>query len=235
MSMVCTRVVLALMAFLGLVGCSAVGGFNPDPAPGVTLAGSWILDRAASEDPQPVLAKLRPKPRRDLGPDELDSQSNGPPEGQQGGSRGGGRGGRGGPPPNPAYRNNNDAFTHGQVIKALNADLARAESLTISQGPQLFSMDYGAGVRSFTPGLKSVVGADWGVADQSSGWKGKQYIIEIKPQTGVASVEKYSLSSDGKRLLEELRLGGGEFPVAELKRVYDRTDKPIPRSAPSND
>jgi hypothetical protein len=91
-------------------------------------------------------------------------------------------------------------------------------------------------VRSFTPGAKSVVGADWGVADQSSGWKGKDYVIEVKPQTGVADIEKYSLSEDGKHLIEQLRLGGGEFPVVQLKRVYDHTDKPLPRAAfPFND
>jgi hypothetical protein len=135
-----------------------------------------------------------------------------------------------------AYRNNNDAYTHTTVIKALRADMARAESVTIHQTPDRFSLDYGVMVRSFTPGAVSVVGADWGVADQSSGWKGKDFVIEVKPQTGVADIEKYSLSDDGKHLVEQLRLGGGEFPVVQLKRVYDHTDKPSPRAAfPSND
>ena len=134
------------------------------------------------------------------------------------------------------YRNGNEAYLHTTVIKALHADLARAEAFTIRQTADRFSIDYGSMVRSFTPGSVSVVGADWGVADQSSGWKGKQFVIEIKPQAGVADVEKYSLSADGKQLIQELRLGGGEFPVVELKRVYDHTSRPLPRAGlPSND
>ena len=80
------------------------------------------------------------------------------------------------------------------------------------------------------------MGASWGVADQSSGWKGKNYVIATKPQTGVASIETFSLSKDGRQLLEELELGGGGgFPAAKLKLVYDRSDKPLPRSLPLSD
>jgi hypothetical protein len=79
------------------------------------------------------------------------------------------------------------------------------------------------------------VSAAWGVADQSSGWKGKEFVIQVKPQTGVASVEKYSLADDGKRLIEELHLGGGDFPSVKLKRVYDHTDRPLPRALPTNE
>jgi hypothetical protein len=134
-----------------------------------------------------------------------------------------------------AYRNNNDAYTHTTVIKTLQADLARAQNLTIRQAPDRFSLDYGSSVRTFTPGAVSVVSAAWGVADQSSGWKGKEFVIQVKPQTGVASIEKFSLADDGKRLIEELHLGGGDFPAVKLKRVYDHTDKPLPRAMPTNE
>jgi hypothetical protein len=133
------------------------------------------------------------------------------------------------------YRNNNDAYTHMTVIKTLMADLARAPSLTIHQSPERFSLDYGSSVRTFTPGAVSVVSAAWGVADQSSGWKGREFVIQVKPQTGVASVERYTLSDDGKRLIEELRLGGGDFPSVQLKRVYDHTDRPLPRGLPTDE
>jgi hypothetical protein len=134
-----------------------------------------------------------------------------------------------------AYRNNNDAYTHSTVMKMLLADLARAESLTIRQDPDRFALDYGGAVRTFTPGAVSVVSASWGVADQSSGWKGREYVIHVKPQMGVASVESFSLTEDGKHLVEELHLGGGEFPGVKLKRVYDRADHPVPRDVPTND
>ena len=70
---------------------------------------------------------------------------------------------------------------------------------------------------------------------RAPGWKGRDFVIQVKPQTGVASYERYSLSEDGRQLSEELQLGGGEYPSVKLKRVYDRTDKPLPRAVPNND
>ena len=245
------EITLAVLAGATLAGCGGVSRLDPTPSKSIDLSGSWVLDHAASEDPKPLLDKLRPKPaprRWDTPPDDgtgLGDDSGDSGGGQQGGGQPGGGGGGGGrsrrgggggqSQPTMAYRNNNDAYTHSTVIKMLQADLARAENLTIRQSPEKFSLDYGSTVRNFTPGSVSVVSAAWGVADQSSGWKGKDFIIHVKPQTGVASVEKYTLSDDGKRLTEELSLGGGEFPSVKLKRVYDHTDRPLPRAAPTND
>ena len=229
----------SLAAGVVLAGCG-VARLDENPSKSVDMSGSWVLNRAASDDPKPLLDKLRPKPVNNRGwgapPDDGTGDETGPPDGggQQGG---GGRSRRGGGQQQPqmVYRNNNDAFTHGNVIRMLQADLARAGAITIRQSPDRFSIDYGSGVRSFTPGSVSVVSASWGVADQSSGWKGRDFVIQVKPQTGVASYERYSLSEDGRQLTEELQLGGGEFPSVKLKRVYDRTDKPLPRAVPTND
>jgi hypothetical protein len=120
-------------------------------------------------------------------------------------------------------------------MKMLQADLARADSLTIRQAPERFTLDYGSVVRNFTPGAVSVVSAAWGVADQSSGWKGQQFVIQVKPQMGVASVETFGLADGGKHLVEELHLGGGEFPAVKLKRVYERADHRAPRDVPTSD
>ncbi|HEV7441632.1 MAG TPA: hypothetical protein VGO18_03495 [Steroidobacteraceae bacterium] len=249
MSIVGTReITLAVVASVALAGCGSVGRFDPSPAHTVDLSGSWTLDRTLSDDPKPIIEKLRPQPAKhgwDRPPDDELEDDTGPPEGggRQGGGGGGGRGGggsrRGGSQsqgqPQVAYRNNNDAYTHSTVMKMLLADLARAESLTIRQDPDRFTLDYGGAVRNFTPGAVSVVSASWGVADQSSGWKGREYVIHVKPQMGVASVESFSLTDDGKHLVEELHLGGGEFPGVKLKRVYDRADHPVPRDVPTND
>jgi hypothetical protein len=235
------EIALAAVASVALAGCGSVSRLEANPAKPVDLSGSWVLDRAASDDPKPILEKLRPKPqtrRWDASPDDGTDDETGPPGGGQqgGGQRGGGRSRRGGQQqPQVTYRNNNDAYTHMTVIKTLMADLARAPSLTIHQSPERFSLDYGSSVRTFTPGAVSVVSAAWGVADQSSGWKGREFVIQVKPQTGVASVERYTLSDDGKRLIEELRLGGGDFPSVQLKRVYDHTDRPLPRGLPTDE
>jgi hypothetical protein len=236
------EILLAGMAAGMLAGCG-VTRLEQSPSKMVDMSGSWILDTEASDDPKPLLEKLRPKPvsRRwgDPPPDDGTGDDTGPPSGggqQGGGQRGGGRGRRGGQSqPDLAYRNNNDAYTHTTVLKMLQADLARARNLTIRQSSEQFSLDYGSTVRSFTPGAISVVSASWGVADQSSGWKGRDFVIQVKPQMGVASYEKFSLAEDGKRLTEELSLGGGEFPSVKLKRVYDHTDRPLPRAVPNNE
>jgi hypothetical protein len=243
MSIVRAReIALAAVALVALAACGSVGRFDPSPSHAVDLSGSWALDRAASDDPKPLFEKLRPKPvnhRWDTSPDDGSGDDSGPPEGggQRGGGQDGGRSRRGGSQGQPqmAYRNNNDAYTHSTVMRMLQADLARAESLTIRQDTDRFTLDYGSVVRNFTPGAVSVVSAAWGVADQSSGWKGKEFVIHVKPQMGVASVETFTLTDDGKHLVEELRLGGGEFPAVKLKRVYDRADHPPARDVPTND
>jgi hypothetical protein len=238
MLIVRARAMLLASLAAGLLAGCGVSRMNETPSKPVDMSGSWALNRAASDDPAPLLAKLRPKPvnnRWGAPPDDGTGEETGPPGG--GGQQGGGGRRRGGGQQQPqlVYRNNNDAFTHGNVIKMLQADLARAGAVTIKQSPDQFTLDYGSGVRSFTPGSVSVVSAAWGVADQSSGWKGRDFVIQVKPQTGVASYERYSLSEDGRQLTEELQLGGGDYPSVKLKRVYDRTDKPLPRAVPNND
>jgi hypothetical protein len=245
MLIVRVRGILPLILATGMLAGCGIARLDETPSRTVDMSGSWVLDRSASDDPQPLLDKLRPKPVNNRGwgqppddgtglpPDDTGPPgSGGPPSGGGGRSR---RGGGGQGQPQLVYRNNNDAFTHGNVIKMLQADLARAGAISIRQAPDQFTIDYGSGVRSFTPGSISVVSASWGVADQSSGWKGKDFVIQVKPQTGVASYEKYSLSEDGQRLTEELQLGGGEYPSIKLKRVYDRTTQPQQRAVPNNE
>jgi len=239
MTMVRARLILPAVWAAGMLAGCGVARLDENPSKTVDMSGSWILNRQASDDPKPLLDKLRPKPMTHRGwgapPEDGMEDDSGPPGGggqQSGGQRSRRRGGQDQGPP-VVYRNSNDAYTHTTVIRMLQADLARAGSMTIKQSPGQFTIDYGSGIRSFTAGSVSVVSAAWGVADQSSGWKGKDFVIQVRPQTGVASYERYSLSEDGKLLTEQLELGGGEFPSVKLKRVYDRSDKPLSRSVPN--
>lgn len=221
-----------LVASATIAGCGGVSGLDPVSSHAVDLSGSWILNRQASDDPQKLLDKLRPKmtTHRDTGIMEDNDSDSGP---QQGGT--GQRGRRSQQIPIQQLSRNNQVITHTQVMRALSADVARADQLTIRQKPDQMMFDYGTTARTFTPGSKSVVSASWGVADQSSGWSGKEFVIQVRPQAGVRSVESFSLSPDGKHLMEELHLGGGDYPSVELKRVYDHTDNPLPRALPTND
>ena len=113
--------------------------------------------------------------------------------------------------------------------------LQRSDFLTIKQSSDQVSFNYGTTVRSYTPGGRSVVSSENGVADQTSGWSGKQYVINIKPQVGPLVVEEYSLSPDGKQLIVKSHIGPFELSKVNLTRVYDATGAVIPNSGPSND
>jgi len=113
--------------------------------------------------------------------------------------------------------------------------VARGDFLSVRQGPGEFVLDYGGSRRTFTPGQHSVVSAEGGVGDQTSGWKGRNYVIEVRAQNGPLVTEEYGLSPDGKELLAKLHIGSGELPAVSLTRVYRPTDESAPHQLPIND
>jgi hypothetical protein len=231
--------VLLLAASAALAGCA--GGPKAAAPPGVMLAGNWKLNHSASDDPQQVIAKMRAQAWKIL------TRAGSVDEGPRAGA--GGRGGTGGvqsPDLNPALgpddagagggghgRPRPDVLQHSPMMHALAARLARGDYLTVRQSGEQFVLDYGSIVRTYTPGAHSVVSAEMGVADQVSGWDGREYVIQIKAQLGPNVVEKYGLSGDGKQLIEKLRIGPAELPAVDLKRVYDRTSETAPRAPPT--
>lgn len=111
----------------------------------------------------------------------------------------------------------------------------RSDFLTIRQTPSEFVLDYGTTRRSFTPGGRSVVSAEGGVGDQTSGWHGHQYIIRIKPQMGSEITDSYELSADGKQLIENLQLDSAELAKVKMRRVFLPTTESAPRPLPNTD
>jgi hypothetical protein len=108
--------------------------------------------------------------------------------------------------------------------------LERGDHLTVVQKPDEMVFDFGGQRRSFTPGAHSVVSAEGGVGDQTSGWHNKSYVISIRPQNGPSVTETFGLSPDGKQLLETLHIDQYELPFAvDVKRTYDRTTETGPR------
>jgi hypothetical protein len=73
------------------------------------------------------------------------------------------------------------------------------------------------------------------VGDQTSGWKGRAYVIEVKAQNGPAMTEDYELSPDGKELVTKLHIGSSELPAVNLTRVYRPADQAAPHQFPIND
>ncbi len=220
----------AAVALWGCVGPTA----SPDMPQGVSLAGSWKLNHAASDDPQKVLAKMRDQATKlirhqqaeiaartgTLPPDVMgDSpapESTAPPAAA------------------PAPRRG-DPLRRSPMASVIRAMLERGDFLTVHQSPTEFVLDYGTSRRSFTPGLHSVVSAEGGVGDQTAGWHHKSFLIRVKPQNGPEVTETYALSADGKQLIEIFAVASSELPAETLRRVYDPTSETAPRQLPTTD
>jgi len=225
-----------------LTGCLGSRLHSESP-PGVRLEGVWKLNRTASQDPQKIIEALRAQAEK-----KIRHAMNAPPVPVSGGGggrrRGGGEPGAGsasapdeyvqqGPP--PGLTPGGDPLRNSPTMHALREVLQRSDYITIRESPDQVSFDYGNYKRSYTPGGHSVVSSENGVADQTSGWDGKEYVISIRPQLGPDIVEQYGLSPDGKQLVVKTRIGPFELQRVELTRVYDSTTSVVPNSGPSND
>jgi hypothetical protein len=219
-----------------LAGCLSAG--SAEAPAGVRLDGAWKLDRSASDDPQKQIDKLRQvaaKLAQRRGPTIQPGASP-----REGGSR------RGQPRTVDSQPDDQtllgmarptagDLLKNSQAMHELMAFLAHGDFLTVQQDPERFELKYGESGRSFTPGAKSVVSAETGVADQVSGWQGKAYVINVRPQVGPSVMEEYSMSDDQKHLVVKLHVESSELPAVDLKLVYARVNAVGPRAMPSND
>ena len=228
-------VLLCAAAATTLAGCAG-SRLSPDAPAGVTLAGAWKLNRTASDDPQKVLERMRAEaftrlarrvsagPQPDVRGGPRSSQSDDQPLEEESAPP---RAARGAPRPDPLLRS--------PMAHVLLTSLARGEFLAVRQGPGKFALDYGTTQRSFTPGARSVVSAESGVADQTSGWKGREYVINVKAQLGPDVTERYGLSADGRHLVAKLHIATEELSAVDLTRVYDPTNETAPRPLPTSD
>jgi hypothetical protein len=220
---------LALVA-VALVACGGgAGRLKPETPAGVNLGGTWRLNRQASQDPQPMLEKIRQdemkRMRRYMRAHEDDPELD-PYGDSTGGER---RGPRGGAERGSSERGGDDRervggrhrrFMQLPYEQALGAAL-NSDSLTIEQSPTRFTVIREGDKRSFTPGGDSIVSVADGVADQHSGWLGREYVIEVRPQVGPRVIERYGLSADGRQLVEKFTLTDEGWPKLEFTRVYD--------------
>jgi len=224
---------LALVA-LALGACGGAGNLKPETPVGVNLAGTWRLNRQASQDPQPMLQRMRDEQmkqmrrRRDYARDDEDLDTDIEGDGD-GGSSGPRRTPRGGAQQGTTERNGSAGgqsggrrgrFMRMPYEQALGAVLT-SDALKIEQSPTRFALIRGDDRRSFTPGGDSVVSVVDGVADQHSGWAGREYVIEVRPQVGPRVIERYGLSADGHQLVEKFTLTEEGWPKLEFTRVYD--------------
>jgi hypothetical protein len=249
MSIARAREFILCAALAGALAGCAGNRFSSEPPSGVSLEGAWKLNRNASDDPQKIIDRMRAEAfkriRRAMssGPEPMGGERGGKSSGRRG-SRD--RQGAEGSPDEPAEDEDaqaqhdpggphGDPLRNSPMMHVLISNIRRGDFLTVRQTPDRIVLDYGASARTFTPGGHSVVSAEGGVADQTSGWKGKEYVIVIRAQLGPDVIEQYGLSEDGKHLVVKLHLGAGELPKVDLTRVYDPTDEVAPRMLPMID
>jgi hypothetical protein len=203
------RLLALALAPLVLPAC---GGLSPDAPPAAySLTGTWKLNVAQSTDTQKALQSINPRLEVNA-PDPYAL-----------------------PDPNPQAREFQRRPLYRPPLDIQLTELRGGEWLQIDQKPDELVITNGARIRSFTPGQKSVVSVPSGVADQKSGWHGRDYVIEMRPQLGPSSQERYRLSDDGKRLLVTIRIAGeGRNRSLTVNRVYDRSDA-VPQALPGSD
>jgi hypothetical protein len=228
------RQALLAASLLWLCACGGAGQLSADTPSAVDLAGTWRLNRAMSDDPEKIYEKFRLQRAIRNGEQPQPAPSRGDPHGRRGANV-----------QNPDDPNSPSALAAEAAAAANRSHLnpydmgvfgtiPRGDLVTIRQRADEFYISDGLSDRSFTPGAQSVVSVPEGVADQHSGWKSKQYVIDVKAQAGPETVERYQLSADGKQLLAEIQSHGGNMPSMKIKRVYERASA-VPSAAPTND
>jgi hypothetical protein len=222
---------LLLCAWLG--ACGGAGRLSADAPPGVDLAGAWKLNRALSDDPEKLYEKFRLQRAIRNGDLPPSAASGADPRARRRSQY-------------PVDDPNSPAALAAEAQAAANRShlnpydmgvfgtIPRGDLVTIRQTPDEIYIFDGSADRSFTPGTQSVVSVPEGVADQHTGWKSKEYVIDVKANAGPETVERYGLSADGKQLLAEIQSHGGNMPSMKIKRVYDRASA-VPSAAPTND
>jgi hypothetical protein len=216
-------VLLYATAATVLNGCAGPRLDTETPA-GASFAGNWKLNPAASDDPQKILAHLRTEAIKIINRNAAAAQARGAASATDAATDDPG-----------AHGPRRDPLQHSPMAHIVQQIAARGDTLSVRQSAGEIVFDYGTSHRSFTPGAHSVVSAEGGVGDQSSGWKGREYLIVVKAQQGPEVTETYALSGDGQQLVDKIHIGSYELPAVDLNRIYIPSTASAPRQLPTTD
>ena len=234
----------ALLAAAVLAGC-ATSHLSAEPPPGVHLAGDWKLDTARSDDLGRAVDELRAqaqKARRSRRSRQTQAGSD-DSEGPAGGHRRMRRRGQSGQQGAQESESQNagvpgegaDELSAGPPLSSpvdeLMSSVPRGDYLRIGVSANSFTVSSGDSSDQYTPGLQSEISAEQGDAQQISGWKGADYVIDTKPQWGAEIIQRYALTKDGKLTMTVRLTGGGTRLI--FTRVYDRTTRVAPLAPPT--
>lgn len=223
---------------LVLSGCAS-GRLAVTAPPGVRLSGDWALDPAASEDTGQVIARLRAQlgkalhaQRRRAAQDGLGvpvRREPGAPSGDSDEQSEGGGQDRRESGPRPL----GPAVPPGSALVQEFLSNVPADELTIAVTPGSVTVIGANSSQQYTPGLQTAI--EWGQisAEQMSGWQGRRYVIDTRPQWGPEVTQSYGLTPDGK-LVVTLRMRGAGID-ATLTRRYRRTSRAPAALVPTGD
>jgi hypothetical protein len=226
----------SLIAAVALAGCSSVRVSAQLP-PGVHLAGDWKLDPARSDDLGKAVEELHAqhlKARHDTGEQQQQQGFGGYGRrhgggGEQGSQQGSESGQNESPEPEPGI--GAIGPTRSSPVDELMSNVPQGDYLSIKVSSSAFTVVSGASSDEYTPGVESDVTAEQGDAQQISGWKGTDYVIDTKPQFGAEITQTYSITKDGTLSLT-LRLSGSGTKFTFI-RIYDRTTSVAPLAPPT--
>ncbi len=221
---------------LALVGCASQRLSSTAP-PGVRLSGNWALDPAASSDIGRAVASLRAqidkaiylarRARRGRAVEDDLPQRRETPRGESDEASGGERGQAsaaaqsGGPPPPDA----------GLVQEFLTH--VPGSHLQITLAPGSFSVVSENASQQYSTGVRTAVELDGVSAEQRSGWQGRKYVIDTRPEWGPAITQSYGLAPDGSLVATVLLSGQGIDTAVTLH--YRRTQEAPAALLPNSD
>jgi hypothetical protein len=232
--------VTALIAAAVLTGCTGTPRLSSQLPSGVRLAGDWKLDAAHSDDLGRAVEQLRAQQAkgRHESADEQQQQGFGgygrrQPGGQQGGQQGG----------EDAQGESSSGVEGGEAgvgfggsprasaVDELMTNVPQGDYLGIKVSSSSFKLTSGDSSDEYTPGLESDISAVQGDAQQFTGWKGTDFVIDTRPQLGAEIIQTFSLLKDDT-LSMTVRLSGNGVHFT-FTRIYDRTSGVTPLAPPT--
>jgi hypothetical protein len=199
-----------ILAVTILTGCASEKLALAPPA-GVDLSGHWKLNVADSDDPV-RLSQMRNMPGA-MGSGGAAGGSGGSGGGRRG--RGGQSGGAGGPSQAGAGPSIPPVASFAEVLQWPGVDL----SIRQSSGAAVFTSDGAEHV--YRPAPPSKKGS--GEPRQLVGWDGKSLVIEMQADADRPPLtERFQVSADGNRLIQEVSVKGGRSNGFAMSRVWDR-------------
>ena len=226
-----------LIAAAILTGCAGEPHLSSQLPAGVRLAGDWKLDPGHSDDLGTAVQQLHAQQAKQRHETAQAPQQQGPGgyHGHRGGQQGGEDGqqgqGEGGAEGGGEQGVGFGGSVRASAVDELMANVPQGDYLRIKVSSDAFTVISGDSSNEYTPGVESDISAVQGDAQQFSGWKGTDYVIDTKPQLGAEIIQTFSEGKDGT-LSMTLRLSGTGIHFT-FTRVYDRTTGVTPLAPPT--